>query len=243
MDLSPLSSAIPSWGSPTLEGFDLSNAQTGQRVRGKSRQFVRFYNKEVVKMKTTQVRINQLTGTATPMAIEAVPEIQEWVEIVTPGDKNRIETKADEFHRREFWDQWIAFRDGKGVVIGTPIEECSFISPAIASELMYRGIKSLEQFADASDLLAGQIANGWELREYARTMVKTANDSKTSKEVVVLQDEIKTLKDQIALLVNAQGQKIVSSTSPVVESVDSNIESPEVKRRGRPKKIVEENNI
>lgn len=203
MEASPINKAIPSWGSPTLEGFDLQNAHEGERIRGSSRQFVRFYKKKFVEVVATKVKINEKTGSTQVLETKPVEKEEEFVQIVTPGDKNSIDARVEDFHRREFWPQYKAFRDGKGVPLGTPIEECSFISPSIALELKYLGCHTVEQLADGSDLLSNQIANGWELREYARAVVKAQGNNKDKEQVNLLQVNLEKAQQQIAELAEA----------------------------------------
>ena len=181
---------IPSFGAPTLEGFDLSNLREGERVRGKNRQLVRFYWKRVSEPVTTQARIDEITGSSTPIKIEMLPKDVEMVEIVTPGDKNIVDCPASDYHKREYWPQYKAFRDGRGTPIGKPIDECMYISPSVATELRYLGVQTEEQLADASDLLCNNVADGWRLRDYARVVCKTTKDSQGLGQVHVLKGQL-----------------------------------------------------
>jgi len=212
MDLSPLSKIIPSWGAQTLEGFEASESSMlrGERVRGSNRQYVRFYNK-------TFVEPTSLNGKTTTRDV-----VREMVEIITPGDKNTVDDFAQEWHRREYFPQWRAYRNGTAAPVGTSIDECSFISAGIATELRFYGIHTLEQFADSSDDLVNRVPSGWELREYAKAMVAAASNDKNGGKISLLQTQleksnqmIQELQEQMkGMLVSSQGEPISAKRSP-----------------------------
>lgn len=194
---STLNDAIPNWGAPTLQNFDTSNPQEGQRIGGSNRQLVRFYKKKIPLLKTVSGELNELTGDL-HVAKSAVDYIEkEFVMIVTPGDKNSVDDYATDWHRREFWREYKAYRDGKSAPFGTDLEDCDWCEAAITLELKYRGCHTQEQLADASDLLCNQIPNGWELREYARALC-AVNAGAPSKETEILKGELENSKVMIA---------------------------------------------
>lgn len=239
MELSPLNKLIPSWGSPTLEGFDTSNIQDGQRLGGISnRQFVQFYNHKFLEVYAKEVHINERTGESRVIKWDKREVEKEKVKIINPGDKNVIDAYAQDFHRRDFWQQYKNFRDGKNVIMGTPIDECSFVSSHIATELRYLGCYSLEQLADASDLLCDRIPNGYELREYAKALVQAGKDNKDLAQVNALKNELEKSQGMIAQMqaeMETLKKFIVIPTQPAPQPI---VEAPKNKG-GRPKKIVE----
>lgn len=226
MDLSPLSKVIPSWDAKTLQGFDTSHVQDGQRIKGDDRQFVRFYKKVVPVIYSTRVKINEKTG-ATQILEQKVKEVErEFVQIKTPGDTNEVDDFAEDFHRREHWRHYKAFRDGRTAPIGTPIDEATFISSHVATELRYMGVHVVEQLADASDHLCQTIPNGFELREFAKTTVKA--QTKENPKLLALMQELEETKAKVLLLEQgAQPQE----TKVLVSAIE--------KPKGRPKKITE----
>lgn len=243
MDGSPLSNAIPTFGAQTLEDLDLNpnNIKDGQRIGGNSRrQFVRFYKKIENEVYATDVRIDPKTGSTTVIKTGIRPVEREFVHVVTPGDKNEIETKAEDFHRREFFHAYKNFRDGKGIPLGTSIEECSYIAPALQLELKYRSVHTEEQLADASDLLLEQIPDGYNLREFARANVKVRQDNAASGTVRLLRSQVDELQSalkaqmqqmaEMRALVQAQSGLIAAPT--VTEAPE---ESP--RKPGRPRKV------
>lgn len=219
MNLSPIGQAIPSFGAETLEGLEISpDIQDGQRIGGSSRrQFVRFYKKRISEIYATKVKPQPGGGV---QVLETAPrEVErEFVHVRTPGDKNEIETFAEDYHRRAFFANYKAFRDGKGIPLGTPIEECTYVAPSIQTELKYLGCHTEEQLADASDILVDQIPDGYSLREFARASCKVKVDNAASGQVnllraenIKLQETVARLAqemDKVKSLVNPQGEEI-----------------------------------
>lgn len=202
--MTTISEAIPSFGAPTLEGFDTNNVTPGERVRGANRQYVRFFWKKEPEVYAVEAIVNEKTGSAkvTKTAVREV--LREMVHIKTPGDPNEVEDHAADFHKREHWRAYKAFRDGKTGPIGTDIDECtSYISPHLATELRYRGVHTEEQLADASDLLCGQIPEGFSLREFARARCKTKKSNENTQELNTLREQ---LASQAALISQLQEQ-------------------------------------
>ena len=227
MDLSPLSKVIPSWGAPTLEGFDLDQLQDGQRLKSSSRQYVRFYEKKELQIYATEAKINAITGSSTPTKHATREVTRLYVNIVTPGDKNTVDDYAEDFHKREHWREYKAFRDGRSAPLGKSIEECTYVAPNISTELKYHGVHTEEQLADSSDLLCGQIANGFELRDYARAVVKANSENGNLAQVNALRGE---LERSNALLAKMQEQiDALKKPDVIVEDLEPK------KSRGMPK--------
>lgn len=237
MDLSPLSKAIPSWGAPTLEGFDLDSVQEGQRIKGSGRQYVRFYNKTYSETYAKEVKINEKTGSCQVLKTDTRPVTKEFVQIITPGDKNEYDGVAYDYHRREHWKAYKAFRDGRTAPLGLSVDEVDFISPGVATELRYYNCHTVEQLADCSDELCNQIPNGWELREFAKEKVKAETANKSSADVIILKSELEKSKDIIAQM-GARLAQLESRSKLVGEPLIA--EPAKVKRQGRPRKPLTE---
>lgn len=230
MELSPLDTVIPNWDSPTLQGFDTNSMAPGERVRGSARQYVRFYSKTFNEVYASEVRHNEKTGTTQVVKTASRPITKEMVHIITPGDKNEIDDVACDFHRRQFWAQYKAFRDGKTAPLGTSLDECTFVSPSVATELRYLGCHTVEQLADASDLLSNQVANGWELREFARAHCKASGENKTGAQVQILKAELETsrsvieemqkqLNEMKGMLLNSKGEPTISAPKTITKLI------------------------
>lgn len=225
MDTSGIGKVVNPWGAPTLDGLDLNNLQEGQRVRGSARQYVRFYSKKVPRVKATKAQINPLTGSAKVLETMVDEVEREFVEIITPGDKNTVDDFAEEFHKREHWKEYQAFRAGKTAPLGKPVEDCEYISPPQATELRIHHCHTEEQLADASDILVNQIPNGWTLREFARAMCKARRDNKDLNKVNALQAELSRTQADLAEL-----KRLFTGSS-------ESVVTEEIKKRGRPKKV------
>lgn len=241
MDLSALSQ-LNTFGAPTLEGFDLNNARPGERIRGSARQFVRFYKKKFLEMVASKVSIAE-SGEVRPLgAVQPKEREIEMVHVITPGDKNEYDGEATEYHKREFWPQYKAYKDGKTIPLGLSIDECTFIIPSVATELRYLGVHTCEQLADASDDLANRVPDGWMLREYARAQCKVNLTNKSLDQVNLLRGEleksqtiIKEMQKQMGemkgMILNAKGEEIPT------EEIQAIKKSP-----GRPKKTLDTEN-
>lgn len=245
MDISPLNKAIANWGNPsTLTGLDFSNPQVGVRVRGSTRQYVRFYKKIILELYAdpASTKINEKTGAATVVKYLSREVEKECVEIITPGDKNTVDEFADAYHKREFYPQYEAYRAGRTAPIGTPIDECEFISPHVAIELRYQGCHTLEQLADGSDTLCQIIPNGWELREFARQLAMVKRKNEASNEVNVLKAQLLKSNEVIAAMearMSAMESQLVDPSGQVVSLPLVDTEPVVAKKRGRPPKIIE----
>lgn len=151
-----ISGAIPSFGSPTLEGieFEGSNAQGVLQMKSTGRQFVQFYTKEFYNP--------QKANTDAPY------ETKLLVRIVTPGDKTEYDGVAEDYHKRAYFRNYQAFKEGKTAIVGQSVDDSEFILAPEATELRHLGVHTVEQLADASDILCEQLPRGFELREHAR---------------------------------------------------------------------------
>lgn len=215
--MTSITDAIPSFGAATLEGFDTASAQIGERLPGLKRQYVRFYSKTESEVYATEVVVNEKTGSTKVVKTAVRPVTREMVHIVTPGDTNNVvDDHAADFHKREHWREYKAFRDGKTAPLGKDIDECtSYISSPVATELRYLGVHTEEQLADASDLLCGRIANGFDLREFARSSCQARNTSKDQGAVLALKTQ---LEDSQKMIAELQKQMAKISSGALLDS-------------------------
>lgn len=229
MDLS----GIPTFEAPTLQDFDMNGISEGQRIGGnKKRQAVRFYTKEFREF-TIKVDENDKPLLKNgKVQKELVSVVREMVEVVTPGDKNIFHDFATDYHRREFWPQYTAFRDGKTAPIGMPVEECDWISPGIATELKYLGCHTREQLADGSDALCNQIPNGWELRDYAKAICEAEGHESKGQEVSALRSQV-LLQNQIIADLQRSQEELAETLKSL--SAPQEVQTAQVKTRNRSK--------
>jgi len=222
MQLSPLETAFSDLNAPTLTGFDVSNAQPGVRIGGdKNRQMVRFYRKEFLEPVTIEAKVDPKTGTSVPLKVEMRKVEREMVEIITPGDTNKFNDRAEDWHRRTFYAQWQNYKSGKGVPLGTDLDNISWIPQSVVLELKYRGCHTLEQLADCSDLLLSTFADGAHLRDLARMQVKADQDNAQSGRIQALQQAM-SKKDEELLALKAR-----------LEQLEEKLTAPEVTKKGK----------
>lgn len=227
---SQLGKDIKTFDSPILSsGFDLQNVTPGERIRSISRQFVQFYRKTFNVVYATKVKINEKTGSSIPVETATKEVVREMVKIITPGDTNDVDTHAEDYHRREHWREYKAFRDGNGAPIGLNLDDCDYVAPQIVTELKYRNCHTQEQLADASDFLCDQIPNGHELREFARGAVKAEALNSNQNNVSALKDEL--TRSNLIIAEMRQAQEAMR-----LQLVDLQGKPLEKDKGGRPKK-------
>lgn len=234
--MTSLGGSFENFGAPTLQGFDLSNPQNGVPIPGKaSGQFVRFYPKVVVEVYATEVEINEKLGTTKVLKTGTREREWEMVEIVTPGDTNKLDVVAEDFHKRTFWKQYTAYRENKGAYVGKDLDLCDYVPPSVVTELKYKKCHTQEQLAAASDLLCGLIPDGYRLREFAKSMVKADLDNASLGQVNTLKKELEAAQEAIKQL-TAQQKEI--SASMIKPEITQEIEDePRNRKPGQPKTL------
>lgn len=226
---------VPSFDSPTLQGFEY-DPRNPNRIGGSSRrQMVRFFNETVMEVQSTEVKTlldktGQFVESTKILKREAVPVTREMVEIVTPGDKNIIVDRAQPFHKLEHMDSYMNFREGKTAPIGTPIDECRFISGPLALELKVHRVHTVEQLADASDEFCKLIPTGWELREFARAEVKAVRESARGGEILSLKSQLSESKQTIDELKLQMSKLVDQFGQPALQTQQ---QEPVIRRRRR----------
>jgi hypothetical protein len=212
MDIPNINSAIPTFGSPTLEGLEVGpNVSDGQRIGGSSkRQFVHFYKKKIAEPYAVEVKVNERTGNVQVVKTDVRTVEKEFVRVVTPGDKNDVDDFAQDYHRREYWNHYRNFRDGKGIPLGTPIEDCHYVAPSIQTELKYLGVHTEEQLADAADILVERLPDGHSLRVFARTNCQARLDNAGSGQIALLQKQLADMAQKVEELSAVQQPSIIT---------------------------------
>lgn len=231
MSVSSLLNSLPTFGAKTLEGLDTTNLSEAQRVKGSTRQFVRFYNKTMSEVYATKVKINEKTGATTVLETASRPVTREFVEIITPGDKNTIDTHAEDYHKREHFQEYQAFREGRATPIGKSIDECSYISAPIATELRILGVRTEEQLADASEVLLARLPDGFSLQQFARESVKANQMNQNNPGMVALQAELAKAMRMIADLSEKQAAADGAEPAKLEEGPSEAVPEERAKRK------------
>lgn len=176
-------------------------AEAEQAEKGKSAVVPRFYTRQVEhKGKSLEA--------GRPIFVEL-----EYVEIRIVGDnKNVIDTKVQEKHRRRWPKQYTAYKEGKEQVLeGTPIRQWASLSATRALELEAVGVRTVEQLASIPDSSLHHIGmDGMSLKVKANAYLKTAQESGFSERLAVqnkqLQDDLDFLKAKMGPLIDKLDQ-------------------------------------
>lgn len=232
---------------PTLQGLDFSRMDVGVPASGRGRQYVRFYKKQEPEVYATEVEIKPLgNGGATTTNVKKTGfrmVDKEFVHIVTPGEKTDYDNVVTSDHKRTYFREYQAFLEGKSVPLGMPLEDVVFLSglPGIVTELKLKNCHTLEQLADASDLLCSVIPDGYMYREYARTAVQANLSNQNLSQVNALQAELKRsqemisqLQTQMSSLLDAKGKPIQTQEAEPEWEVSAG-PSRDIPKRGKHK--------
>jgi hypothetical protein len=242
--------AIPDFGGiPTLQGleFEPSGKPGVLQMKSSGRQSVKFYWADHYnEFKTLQKReAAKLAGDYAPIA--PVYEKREMVRIVTPGDRSVYDGIAEDYHKRNYFQQYAKFRDGKDIDIGARLEQAEFIQAPEIIELNYLGVYSIQQLAEAADTLCDRLPRGFELREGCRAWVQMRQGNalegitkRVSAELSAAQSTIVTLqkesdeRNRELQTVKAMLQNLSLSAHAEVAKA----QGPVKNKGGRPKKPV-----
>ena len=126
----------------------------------------------------------------------------EMVEIVTVSDPKNIPVMpVRESHKIRFAAQYKAWKETeKTPVVGTPLEEWTFISREQAMELKASRIQTVEELATIADVAIPQNRPWHSLREHARNWLKQAKENAG---LIDLQGQIDDLKRRTDNLLEA----------------------------------------
>jgi hypothetical protein len=241
--------SIPDFGGvPTLQGleFEPSGKPGVLQMKSSGRQSVKFYWADTYnEFKTLQKRDEaRQSGSLAPVA--PVYEKREMVRIVTPGDRSIYDGLAEDYHKRNYFQQYAKFRDGKDVDIGARLEQAEFIQAPEIIELNYLGVYSIQQMAEAADTLCERLPRGYELREGCRAWVQmrqgnalegitkrvSAELSSAQSLIVALQKESDERKRELETV-----KAMLSNLSITAQAEVAKAEAPSKKKAGRTKKV------
>lgn len=152
-----------------------------------------------------------------------------FVEIIAPGGKQINNMAATEEHKARFPQAWANFCAGKfNAVVGTPLSVWGVLTPAEVKSYEALEVVTVEQLAEMSDVHVQKFMRGNERRQAAKDWLankeKEAPISRLKAENEMLRADMELLKKQF----REQFQE------------ELEVRNEEVKKRGRPKKTVEE---
>lgn len=179
-----------------------------------------------------------------------------YVRIQKPGDKTSIiETPVREDHKARWPQKWLYFQIKQGMISGDvdipgwKIEEWDFLKPDQIHELKALRFHTVEQIAGASDDQVQRLGiGGLGMREQARQALRNKMGSEVKDEIAKKDAEIAALKKADeenkarlakleAALMNSPAQ---SPSAGAPGSGDHAAPDSLPKKRGRPKKVVEQ---
>jgi hypothetical protein len=119
----------------------------------------------------------------------------DFIQIIVPGDRLRVvEREASDYDKSRFAAKWALYKAGKKEeVTGTLLSSWGVMAPNIAADYFAMNVKTVEQLAEADELLItnlGMGARDWKQRAQAYLAA-------TGKSTTLL-DEITALKARLA---------------------------------------------
>lgn len=253
-----LGAAIPNFGAPTLDGLQFEPTQNAGvlQLKGTGRQMVKFYTKEFYDMFATEKAGAEAKAKGIKDPVVPVYIKKEMVHIVTPGDKTEYDGPAEDYHKRAYFQQYSRFKEGKGMNLGTPLADAEFLHGPEITELAYHQVHTIEQLADAGDLLCETMPRGYDIREHARAWCKITHgnqlqnatkrlsaDLNEARKIIIEMSESNKKRDEEMAELRAmlQGARNTVTVDEAVVSMAArpSVEAPK-KPRGRPRKVTPE---
>lgn len=139
-----------------------------------------------------------------------------FYEVRVLGERDNVKGpwhKAPDAMREEWaaaFKQWEADNSSEGV-IGTPLAMVPWLETGDVETLKYAGIKTLENLAAVTDGAIGNIPGGLALRQKAKDALRAAKEAapiqRMSEELAKRDEEIASLKAQMAEILEAKRKK------------------------------------
>lgn len=148
----------------------------------------------------------------------AIYEERDCVRIHVPGDKNSVidrpVTEQDIQRFQERYNKWKAGQDQ--ATVGTPLAALPGMTPAKVEEYKYFKLLTVEQMAEANDSLSSRFMSFHQDKKRAKHFLEVAAGNapieKMTQELAMRDEQIETLKQQVALLVNDSKKRKVAVT-------------------------------
>jgi hypothetical protein len=128
---------------------------------------------------------------------------REYIEIVVPGDsKDVVIRPASDMDRQRFRKIYEAFKSGaENQLIGTPLDEVTWIPRSQVEELKYFKIFTIEHLAEVRDDACSKLPGLHELKRKAKAFVQAATDNAPllamDQRVKDQENEINALKESL----------------------------------------------
>lgn len=127
---------------------------------------------------------------------------KEYIEIVVPGDsKDVVIRPVTDMDRQRFHKIYEAFKSGaENQLIGTPLEEVTWIPRSQVEELKYFKIFTVEHLAEVRDDACSKLPGLFELKRKAKAFVVAASDAAP---ILALDQKIKDQESEMNALKEA----------------------------------------
>lgn len=139
---------------------------------------------------------------------------KEFIEIKSQNDVHSVVHREVEARDRQMYPQtYKAWKDGAAdALTGTPLREWAPIAASQVALLGFRGIRTVEQFAETSDDGCHQLGAGYlTLRQKAQAWLLKANDASSATKMAAMlaerDSEIRALKQQVADIVSRVSER------------------------------------
>lgn len=237
MDLTGVSGMLPDLG-PITQDLEFEptreNSSVLQLKSSSSRQNVVFYYKEFYNTFETAKKKAEAIAKGDHKPVAPVYIRKEMVRIVTPGDRSVYDGIAEEDHKRNYFRQYAAFRNGKNPSMGTSLKDMEFINSSELIELNYLGVYSVEQLADSSDSLCERLPRGYEMRTACKIWVEVNTGQNVLASTKKLSADLNAAQELIVKLSNEAEtrKKEHEELKLLVQSIqNSEDDTPRKKRR------------
>lgn len=126
------------------------------------------------------------------------------IEVIQPGEKDPVRVLANQWHKNRFPKQWEAFQNGiKHESAGTRLEHLFPSEPGQIKSLEAVNIFTVEQLAQLSDGVIGQIPMGRDLVHRAQAYLSTAAGGsqfhQMQRQIEQLQAKLMEMTEKVAL--------------------------------------------
>jgi hypothetical protein len=127
---------------------------------------------------------------------------QEYIEIIVPGDsKDVVIRPVSEMDKQRFHKIYELFQSGaQNQLVGTPLEEVTFIPRSQVEELKYFKIFTLEHLAEVRDDACTKLPGLHELKRKAKAFLDAAEGAAP---LLKLEESLKAQDNEIEALKNA----------------------------------------
>lgn len=133
----------------------------------------------------------------------------EYVKIIVPGDRDEVHRPARESDRRQFQQQYAAFKAGKEApVTGTPLTAWPSLTASQVAELAFFNVKTVEQLADLPDAHAQKFMGIQAIKQKAKAFLEAAAGNAPLEKAMAAIEERDNVIETMQRQLKEQGDRI-----------------------------------